>query len=384
MLRSTTLCLLLLGGLLLSACGDATPPDDPEPDTATTATALKEVFGDAFLVGAALNPEQFFERDSAGAALIKTHFNTITPENVMKWIEIHPESGRYDFEAADRFVAFGEANDMFIVGHTLVWHSQIPGWVFEDDAGNPVSRDTLLARMRDHIFTVAGRYKGRVDGWDVVNEALNEDGTLRESRWLQIIGEDYLAKAFEFAHEADPDAELYYNDYSLENEAKRNGAVRLVQNLLDQGLTVTGIGSQGHNNLTWPSPERQDSTIQAFADLGVDVMITELDIAVLPRPREHWGADVNQRADLRDELNPYPDALPDSVHQALAQRYADLFEVYLKHRDAISRVTFWGVTDVDSWLNNWPIGGRTSYPLLFDRTYQPKPAFDAVVQTVDE
>ena len=384
MLRSTTLCLLLLGGLLLSACGDAALPDDTEPDTTATAPALKEVFGDAFLVGAALNPEQFFERDSAGAALIKTHFNTITPENVMKWVEIHPEPGRYDFEAADRFVEFGEANDMFIVGHTLVWHSQIPDWVFEDDAGNPVSRDTLLARMRDHIFTVAGRYKGRVDGWDVVNEALNEDGTLRQSPWLQIIGEDYLAKAFEFAHEADPDAELYYNDYSLENEAKRNGAVRLVQNLLDQGLTVTGIGSQGHNNLTWPSPERQDSTIQAFADLGVDVMITELDIAVLPRPQEHWGADVNQRADLRDELNPYPDALPDSMHQALAQRYADLFEVYLKHRDAISRVTFWGVTDGDSWLNNWPIGGRTSYPLLFDRNYQPKPAFDAVVSTIQE
>lgn len=383
-LKSLALIGVLSAGLLASACEPSESYETAAMEDTTTAVSLKHVFEDAFLVGAALNPNQFFERDSAGAALIKTHFNTITPENVMKWVEIHPEPGQYDFEAADRFVEFGEANDMFIVGHTLVWHSQIPDWVFEDDAGNPVSRDTLLARMRDHIFTVVGRYKGRVDGWDVVNEALNEDGTLRESRWMQIIGEDYLAKAFEYAHEADPDAELYYNDYSLENKPKREGAVRLVQNLLDQGLTVTGIGTQGHHGLTWPSLAQQDSTIQAFADLGVDVMITELDIAVLPRPQEHWGADINQRAELRDELNPYPDALPDSMQQALAQRYADLFEVFLAHQDHISRVTFWGVTDGDSWLNNWPIAGRTSYPLLFDRTYQPKPAFEAVVQTVEE
>ncbi|HMB91501.1 MAG TPA: endo-1,4-beta-xylanase, partial [Rhodothermales bacterium] len=217
-LKSMILMGLLSAGLLVSACEPTGEPAEiSDADTTATATTLKDAFEGAFLVGAALNPEQFYERDSAGAALIKTHFNTITPENVMKWVEIHPEPGQYDFEAADQFVEFGEANDLFIVGHTLVWHSQIPDWVFEDEAGNPVSRDTLLARMHDHIFTVVGRYKGRVDGWDVVNEALNEDGTLRESRWLQIIGEDFLAKAFEFAHEADPDAELYYNDYSLEN-----------------------------------------------------------------------------------------------------------------------------------------------------------------------
>ncbi len=370
--------LLLALSLLLGACEAPAPEETAE---AETGPALKDVYNGAFLVGAALNPEQFFERDASGAALIKQHFNTITPENVMKWEVIHPEPGRYDFEAADRYVEFGEANDMFIVGHTLVWHSQAPDWVFEDGAGNPASRDTLLARMRDHIFTVVGRYKGRVDGWDVVNEALNEDGTLRESPWLQIIGEEYLAKAFEYAHEADPEAELYYNDYSLENPAKRDGAVRLVQHLLDQGLRVTGIGTQAHHGLASDAPtvEAQAATIEAFAALGVDVMITELDIAVLPRPREHWGADISQRAELRDELNPYTEALPDSVQQALAQRYADLFGVFLAHQEAISRVTFWGVTDGDSWLNGWPIAGRTSYPLLFDREYQPKPAFDAVV-----
>lgn len=377
---SIAFILLLPVGLLASACGESGAGDQGGDDPAP---ALKNVFEGAFRVGAALNPGQFTGDDAEGAALVEQHFNTITPENVMKWEEIHPEPGTYDFEAADRFVAFGEEHDMFIVGHTLVWHNQTPAWVFQDADGNPASRDTLLARMRDHIHTVVGRYTGRVDGWDVVNEALNEDGTLRASPWLEIIGEDYIAKAFQFAHEADPDAELYYNDYTLEHPPKRDGAVRLVQNLQDQGVPVTGIGTQAHHRLASdaPSVEAQAAAIEAFADLGVDVMITELDIAVLPRPREHWGADITQRAELQAELNPYPEAFPDSMQQALAQRYANLFEVFLEHRDAVSRVTFWGVTDGDSWLNYWPIDGRTTYPLLFDRQHQPKPACDAVVRT---
>lgn len=370
------LLVFVLATLLASAC-------DPSTDDMTDADpTLKATFADAFMVGAALNPGQFTEDDERGAAIVKEHFNTITPENVMKWALIHPAPDAYDFEAADRFVAFGEANDMFIVGHTLVWHSQVPDWVFEDEDGNPLDREALLERMRDHIHTVVGRYEGRVDGWDVVNEVLNEDGSLRETPWLEIIGEDYLAKAFEYAHEADPEAELYYNDYTLEHPPKRDGAVRLVQNLLDADVPVTGIGTQAHHRLDAdaPSVEAQADAIEAFAGLGVDVMVTELDIAVLPRPEEHWGADVSQSAALQDELNPYPEAFPDSMQQALARRYADLFEVFYAYRDDITRVTFWGVRDGDSWLNNWPIQGRTTYPLLFDRNGDPKPAFDAVVE----
>ena len=367
---------LLLIGLLPYASAQPVPAD-----SADAPPALKEVFEDAFLIGAALNPSQFYEKDTLGAALIRKHFNTITPENVVKWGLIHPEPGRYDFEAADRFVAFGEENSMFIVGHTLVWHNQTPRWVFEDDEGNTLSREALLERMRDHIHTVVGRYRDRIDGWDVVNEALNEDGTLRASPWLKIIGEDYVTKAFQFAHEADPEAELYYNDYALENARKRDGAITLIQRLQAQGIPVAGVGLQGHNSMDWPTLGQQDSAIVAFAKLGVDVMITELDVDVLPSASGHQGADVRGDAELRDALNPYPDALPDSVQQALAQRYADLFGVYLKHRDAITRVTFWGVRDGDSWLNNWPVRGRTSYPLLFDREGKPKPAFHAVVRT---
>ena len=380
----TTLIGLLLIALTTSACepSDAQNTADATLNTTDAVPALKEVYEGAFMVGAALNPGPFTGEDAQSAALVEKHFNTITPENVMKWESIHPEPGAYDFEMADEFVAFGEEHDMFIVGHTLVWHNQTPAWVFKNKDGTPVRRDTLIERMRDHIYTVVGRYADRVDGWDVVNEALNEDGTLRESLWLEIIGEEYLPMAFRFAREADPDAELYYNDYSLEQPEKRAGAVRLVQNLQEQGAPITGIGTQAHHRIgpDAPSPEVQAETIEAFADLGIDVMVTELDIAVLPRPNEHWGADITKSAELRDELNPYPEAFPDSSQQALAQRYAELFEVFLDHQDAITRVTFWGVTDGDSWLNSWPIAGRTSYPLLFDRQYAPKPAFEAVVE----
>ncbi|MGQ0647209.1 MAG: endo-1,4-beta-xylanase [Gemmatimonadaceae bacterium] len=364
-----------------AACAKArTPMATGAAVSATSVPSLKQAFASTFMIGAALNAEQFFERDISGASLAATHFNTITPENVLKWESVHPRPGEYDFAVPDRYVAFGEQHGMFVVGHTLVWHQQTPRWVFEDASGKPVSRDTLLARLRDHIHTVVGRYKGRIRGWDVVNEALNEDGTLRPSPWLTIIGDDYLVKAFELAREADPNAELYYNDYSIESAPKRNGAVALIRRLQSQGVKVTGMGLQGHNKLDWPTVAQQDSTIAAFAALGVKVMITELDVDVLPPVGNNRGADISFNAQLQDRLNPYRTALPDSVQQRLAARYAELFGVYLKHRQHISRVTFWGVADGDSWLNNWPVRGRTSYPLLFDRSGAPKPAFDAIVR----
>ena len=344
--------------------------------------ALKEVFKNDFKIGAALNPRHFFEQDIRGAEIVKTHFNTITPENVLKWSLVHPEQGRYDFVAADRFVEFGQRQGMFIVGHTLVWHNQTPRSVFEDDKRNPVDRETLLSRLREHIFTVVGRYKGRIHGWDVVNEALNQDGSMRQSPWFKIIGEDYLARAFQFAHEADPDAELYYNDYDLALPAKREGAVALIRKLIASGVPITAVGLQDHNLLDWPSIHDEDATIQAFANLGLKVHITELDVDVLPRTTKP-GADYSIGIAPTAKLNPYTTSLPDSVQNALARRYADLFRLYLKHRDVIERVTFWGVTDGDSWLNNWPIKRRTNYPLLFDRMGQPKPALGAVLGTAN-
>jgi len=363
------ICVVVFAGSYLSRSGSA-----------QKTTTLKEAFKRDFLIGAAINQDQFFERDTRGVPIITNQFNSITPENVLKWESVHPEPGRYSFDGPDRYVAFGEKHRMFIVGHTLIWHSQTPRWVFEDAKGATVDRQILLERMRDHIHTVVRRYQGRIKGWDVVNEALDEDGTLRQTPWMKIIGEDYLVKAFEFAHEADPSAQLYYNDYSLENEAKRKGAVELIKKLKARGVPIYAVGLQGHDKMDWPTVQQQSETIVAFASLGVKVNITELDVDVLPRASQHRGADISLNVELRSELDPYANGLPESVQQALAKRYAELFQVFRKHGDVIDRVTFWGVTDGDSWLNNWPVRGRTSYPLLFDRAGKPKPAFYTVTK----
>lgn len=367
-------CSIIAAALLVCAAGTA----------AAQEPSLKDVFKGHFLIGTALNTDQFFERDARALPLIKKHFNSVTPENVLKWEVVHPLPGVYDFKWADKYVEFGQKNGMFIIGHTLAWHSQTPFWVWMDTPGRNVSRDTALNRLHDHIMTVVGHYKGRVNGWDVLNEVLNEDGTLRNSKWFEIIGEDYIAKAYQWAHEADPAAELYYNDYGLENPAKRAGAVALIKKLQEQGIKITGVGLQEHNRLERPSAAQVDTTIATFAALGLKVMITELDIDVLPPPLYYRGADITWRAELRDRLSPYHAALPDSVQQALANRYAELFRVFLKHQGTIERVTFWGVTDGDSWINNSPVIGRVNYPLLFDRKGKPKPAFQAVVRTVSQ
>jgi endo-1,4-beta-xylanase len=348
----------------------------------TAQVTLKEVFREHFLVGAALNQAQFYEEDARGAAIVKAQFNSISPENILKWESVHPQPGKFEFDAPDRYVQFGEKNKMFIIGHCLVWHNQTPKWVFEDDKGNPVSRDVLLKRLHEHISAVVGRYKGRIKGWDVVNEAINDDGTMRQTQWYKIIGDDYIAKAFEFAHDADPKAELYYNDYSLENDAKRKGVIALVKKLQAAKIPVHAVGSQEHDKMDWPTVDQLDNTISELAALGVRVNITELDIDVLPSASDYRGADVTANFELNEKLNPYAKGLPDQMQQQLAKRYAELFKVFLKHQKSIDRVTFWCVTDGDSWLNGWPVKGRTSYPLLFGRDGKPKPAFNAVIQTV--
>ena len=360
---------------LLSFCGLGGFPAAVQKET-----ALKDVFKNDFMIGAALNRRQFFEEDRRGVEIVRAHFNTITPENVLKWAQVHPEPTRYDFKAADRFVEFGEERGMFIVGHTLVWHNQTPAWVFQDAKGNALDRESLLQRLRDHIFTVVGRYQGRIKGWDVVNEALNQDGTMRQSPWFKTISEDYIAKAFQFAHEADPKAELYYNDYDLELPAKRAGAVALLKRLKASGVPITAVGLQNHNLMDWPSAADEDATIEAFAALGLKVNITELDVDVLPRTTKP-GADYAVDTPVTPQLNPFVDRLPDAMQLALAKRYADLFRVYRRHGDVIDRVTFWGVADGDSWLNNWPMKGRTNYPLLFDRDCRAKPALTAIMST---
>ncbi|MGA9291731.1 MAG: endo-1,4-beta-xylanase [Ignavibacteriaceae bacterium] len=344
---------------------------------------LKNVFKNDFLIGAAVNRWQISGEDTIGDEIIKTQFNSITPENVLKWGPVHPKPGIYNFKPADEYVAFGEKNHMFIIGHTLVWHSQTPKWVFEDSSGNPLTRAELLQRMHDHIQTLVGRYKGKIKGWDVVNEALNEDGSLRQSPWMKIIGEDYIEKAFEYAHEADPDAELYYNDYSLENKPKRDGAIKLINKLKSEGIHISGIGDQMHAKMDWPSISQIDSTFSDFEKLGIKVMITELDIDALPYQHENHTAEVSLRFQNNPKLNPYKNGLPDSVNLEIANRYAGFFKTFVKYKSVISRVTFWGVRNSDSWLNNWPVPGRTNYPLPFDRSGKPNLSFQKIIETAE-
>ena len=339
---------------------------------AQSAVALKDVAPRGWLIGVAINQNQSDARDTAAVDLIARHFNCISPENLLKFESVQRQPGVFTFDAQDRYVAFGRDRGMTVIGHTLVWHSQTPAWVWTGSDGGAADRATLLDRMRTHIAAVVGRYKGRIRGWDVVNEALNDDGTLRDSPWRRGIGDDYIAKAFEFAREADPGAELYYNDYNLATRPdKRAGAIRIVKDLQQRGLRIDAVGEQGHWRLNSPAPADIDQTITELRATGVKVMITELDVNLLP-PAGPRGQPPPP------DSNPFVNGLPDDVQQTLARYYADAFRVFLKHRDDITRVTFWGVSDGDSWLNR----GRVNHPLLWDRQRQPKPAFGEVVRVL--
>jgi endo-1,4-beta-xylanase len=343
------------------------------------APGLKGLVPKGLLIGAAINQAQSDGRDAVSDAIVISQFNSISPENLLKWEKVHPTADGYDFPPADRYVAFGGEHGMAIIGHTLVWHQQTPAWVFAGKDGGKADRDMLLARMRSHIETVVGRYRGKIHGWDVVNEALEEDGTLRASPWRDIIGDDFIAHAFEYAHRADPGAELYYNDYNLWNPAKRAGALRIAKQLTDRGLRIDGIGEQAHWMIETPTLGQIEATIADIADAGLKVHLTELDVDVLPRDAGMYGADLSKKAQYKAETDIYAKGLPAEGQQQLARRYAQIFELVLKHRDRIDRVTFWGVTDAHTWLNNFPIPGRVNHPLLWDRAGKPKRAYEAVV-----
>jgi len=349
---------------------------------AAETNALKEIVPPGLLIGVAVNQDQSDGQDAAAIAIVKQHFNSISPENLLKWEAVHPEPDRYVLDPADRFVAFGRQNGMAVIGHVLLWHQQTPAWVFAGAGGALPDRETLLGRLRSHIETVVGRYRGRIHGWDVVNEAFEDDGTWRQTPWLKAIGPDYVERAFELAHAADPEAELYYNDYNLWKPEKRKAAIALVRRLHAQGLRVDAIGEQAHWGVADPPLAEIDAMLGDFAAAGMKVMLTELDMDVLPRDPEMWGADLSKKQQIRTATNIYTDGLPAEKQADLAKRYADVFALVLRHRKTVSRVTLWGVTDAQSWLHDFPIPGRVNYPLLWDREGRAKPAFHAVVEVL--
>lgn len=363
----TSTKVLVAAGLLLAACAAMRPGNDSIP-------SLKKTFKNDFLIGAAINKEQIDEREPNAARLIPQQFNALTPENSMKAALIHPQWDQYTFETADKLVEYGKKHNLKINGHTLIWHSQLPAFVRRLQ-----SADSFKLFFTNHINTVASRYHGKVFSWDVVNEALNEDGTMRRSVFWNKLGDNFVTDAFRLTAAASPGTELYYNDYNNEQPAKRAGCIALIKKIQAAGVRIDGVGIQGHWHVGKVPLTAIEESIVQYAALGVKVMITELDIEVLPR--NFQGADVNQRMTGNAALNPYQQGLPDSVQQQLTNDYEALFKLFVKHKDKISRITFWGVNDGQSWLNNWPVMGRTNYPLLFDRNFQPKPAFYKVIGT---
>ena len=337
--------------------------------------SLWRTFAQRFRVGAAVGGKSPDNLGSGERELCVRHFDVLTPENCMKPGPVHPERGRPDFSAGDALVEFAERHGQGVVGHCLSWHQQCPDWLWP--AG--IDRQSALAQLREHIHAVAGHYRGRLQGWDVVNEAIADDGEfLRATPALRAIGPDHVLRAFELAREADPDAELYYNDYNIEQPAKRQRTLRLLRELLGAGARVDGVGIQGHWLLDQVPFGDIRAAIAEYRALGLKVMITELDVDVVDRP--DCSADISVQRAYAPAADLYRDGLPDAVAARQAEQYAELFRIF-GEPGAVSRVTFWGLHDGMSWLNTWP-GKRTNHPLLFDRACRPKAAFAAVLDSV--
>jgi len=330
---------------------------------------LKDYYKKYFPIGVAVSPLSLKREDES--QLILQQFNSLTPENAMKMAPIHPKENLYYWKDADSIVAFAQNNGLRVRGHCLCWHNQTPGWLFKDSSGKNVTKEVLLQRLKDHITTVVNRYKGKIYAWDVVNEAIADDSAqyLRNSLWYQICGEEYIAKAFEYAHEADPNAVLFYNDYNEINSIKREKIYKLVKSLKDAGVPIGGVGLQGHWAINEPSKGQLDSTIKKFIGLGVKIQITELDISVYPK--EH---NARERKPSDGDT-----AFSEEKEKKQIEVYKNCFEVFRRYKDIISGVTFWNVSDKHTWLDNFPVRGRKDYPLLFDVNLNPKKAFWAVV-----
>jgi endo-1,4-beta-xylanase len=339
------------------------------PAKAQNEKGLKDYYKKYFPVGVAVSPRALLT-DEAG--LITKEFESMTPENAMKMGPIHPEENRYFWKDGDSIAAFAKRNNLKLRGHTLCWHNQTPRWLFVDSAGKNVSKEIILQRLKEHITSVVQRYKGTIYAWDVVNEAISDkkDEYLRPSLWYQIIGEEYIAKAFQYAHEADPDALLFYNDYNEANPDKREKIYKLVKSLKEAGVPIHGVGLQGHWSIYEPTEQVLTETIEKFKGLGLKVQVTELDISVYPK--EHGRRD-RKPEDANDQFTA-------EQEKKQTEMYEMIFRVFRKYKDVVSAVTFWNISDRHSWLDNFPVPGRKDYPLLFDKDLKPKKAYWEVIK----
>jgi endo-1,4-beta-xylanase len=363
-------------GIVTAILIPAFPARSAEPGSPPS---LRDAAAGLFTVGVGISdriPEQ-----PADWPLLTTQFGAVTPENCLKPDPVQVAEGKFSFTRADAFVNFATSNQLQTVGHCLVWakDDRTPPWFYRDGT-NPASRELLLARMKTHIDTVAGRFRGRIAMWDVVNEAL-DDGTnyLRASGWSAACGEEFIAKAFEFAHAVDPKALLIYNDYNNEQPAKRAKLIQLVRSLREKNVPIHAIGLQGHYEIDRLPLADMEATLVAMRELGMKVVVSELDIDVIPRGG--WWADGGKHRGELAKLDPYRDGCPPEILQRQAEQYAQLFRLFRKHADVIARVSFWNLHDGQSWLNGFP-WRRVNYPLLFDRERKAKPAFEAVINAL--
>lgn len=319
---------------------------------------------------------------TADYATIARHFGWVVPENCMKCEVIHPAEGVYDFTLGDQLVDKALANGQHVIGHCLIWHAQCAPWFFVDENGKRISAEVLKKRMRDHIFTILGHYKGRVEGWDVVNEAFNDDGTIRQSPFYEILGEDFIPLAFQYAHEADPNIELYYNEYSMNKPEKIQGVINFFRPLIAKGLPIHGIGMQAHLTLDTKDDyiNEYERSIQLIASLGLKTQFTELDLSVLPNPFNMEGANINANFQYSKELDPYQDGLPAEMQEKADQFWLDFFTMLMRNKEHILRLNFWCFNDENSWRNDWPVRGRTEYATLFDRKSQAKPTVEKLIR----
>ncbi len=331
---------------------------------------LKDYYKKYFPIGVAVTPQSLRNPDQQ--KLILKEFNSLTPENAMKMGPIHPRENEYNWRDADSIAAFARRHNLKLRGHTLCWHNQTPNWFFTDAQGKNVSKEVLFQRLKDHIYTVVNRYKDVIYAWDVVNEVISDkpDEYLRPSKWTEITGDEFIAKAFQYAHEADPKAQLFYNDYNEITATKREKIYRLVKGLKDAGVPIHGLGLQAHWAVNEPSKAQLDSTLKRFSELGVKLQITELDISVYPKEherRERRPADADT-------------TFTGTREQKQMEVYKYSFELFRKYKKHISGITFWNISDRSTWLDNFPVPRRKDFPLLFDRNYQPKKAYWEVVK----
>ncbi len=352
---------------------------------------LKSAFSESFKFGLAINDDIASGKNAPLQEIVKHHANSITLENSMKAEIISPLKGQYNFDAADKFIEFGKQHDMFILGHTLVWHNQTPDWFFNNERGEPNTPKQQLEQMHQYIKVVASRYANKVDAWDVVNEIIGEDGNYRDTIWVQRVGngDEVVKAAFTYAAKYSPNTELYYNDFNAWRPEKREGIIRMVKMLQDSGIRIDGIGIQAHWGLNFPETKYIEQAINAYAELGVKVMISELDIDVLPITKEGQVIGKGlldpqfELEEFEKFLDPYKAGLPPEVEKQLTLRYRELFEIFNRHKEQIDRVTLWGVDDSMSWKNSYPIPNRTNYPLLWDRDLKAKSAIDEILKVVN-